>query len=134
MTEIYDGYFERRHRSTLLPDITNLPPCLLQLVSLLRHCAATKHPLLSNGAGKHFVSELLSLSSVVGEQWVVRSSTSNQGTDWCGVVPGANEPNITGVVDVFLQTVVGQTLLVAEVKSRVDTHTQRDRYIHTHTH
>ena len=51
VTEIYDGYFERRHRSTLLPDITNLPPCLLQLVSLLRHCAATNTHYSPTGQG-----------------------------------------------------------------------------------
>ena len=87
---------------------------------LLRHCAATKHPLFSNGAGKAFVSQLLSLSSITGEQWVVRSSTtSNPLTDWCGVVPGLREPAITGVVDILLQTMAGEPLLVGEVKSRV---------------
>ena len=72
-----------------------------------------------NGAGKQFLTELLCLSSVIGEHWVVRSSTtSNPTTDWCGVVPRGTEPQLTGVVDIMLKTVEGETLLVGEVKSR----------------
>ena len=115
--EVYEGCLERQPTLPVIPD---LPPCLIQLFALLRHCAATKHPLFSNGAGKAFVSQLLSLSSITGEQWVVRSSTtSNPLTDWCRVVPGLREPAITGVVDILLQTMAGEPLLVGEVKSRV---------------
>ena len=88
-------------------------------MDLLRHCAAADHNPFSNGAGKQFVTELLCLSSVMGEHWIVRSSTTtNPTTDWCGVVPRGTEPKITGVVDIILKTVEGETLLLAEVKSR----------------
>ena len=115
VTESYEAYFEGRS----IADIPNLPPSLQRLMDLLRHCAAADHNPFSNGAGKQFLTELLCLSSVIGEHWVVRSSTtSNPTTDWCGVVPQGTEPQLTGVVDIMLKTVEGETLLVGEVKYR----------------
>ena len=70
----------------------------------------TEHCIFSNGAGKAFVAELLKLSATVGETWLPKLSTT---TD--------PRHGVTGVADVILETIQGETLLVAEVKGEVRT-------------
>ena len=106
ITESYEAYFKGRS----IAYTPNLPPSLQRLMDLLHHSVA-----FSNGDGKRLVTELLCLSSVIGEHWVVWSSTtSNPTTDWCGVVPRGTEPQLTGVVDIILKMVEGETLLVRD--------------------
>ena len=93
----YNAFLEGR---PIPQHVHSVPPSLLPLLSLLCQCAATDHPLFSKGAGKKFVVQLLSLSSAIGELWVVRANTTtNPLTDCCGIVPCGRDPKLTGVAD-----------------------------------
>ena len=73
----------------------------------------------SNGSGKSFVYELLKLADLFVPTWVpTMSTTADPWSDWYGLpVCAGDRHRITGVADVMLQTLQGETLLVAEVKS-----------------
>ena len=99
--------------------IQDVPAPLAPIFMLLQYCKVNEHKLLSNGAGKYFLSHLLSLGPYVdiGHDWMVKmSTTSDPRSDWCGVVSLEN-PRISGVVDVLVETMNGTKLVVGEVKS-----------------
>jgi hypothetical protein len=86
-------------------------------MALLRYCDETGHSMFTNGAGKQLVAGFLNFCLFFGEPWFTKTSTTNvTRSDWCGVVPRAGEPKMTGVVDALLEMRGGTKLLCAEVK------------------
>ena len=61
--------------------------------------------LFCNGAGKQFLGHIFNLCFLIGEDWVAKSSTTqNPRHDWCGLQPRlGKDPNVTGVPDFCLQ-------------------------------
>ena len=114
----YSSFFaEGDCQPRAIPQCT--PPCLQRLFRLLQYCANTNSELFGyNGAGKTFLSELLSLLPLGGVTGYCKvSTTTNPKYDWCGVVPSQGEPNVCGVADVILETMEGLPLVVGEIKS-----------------
>ena len=83
---------------------------------MMMHCKMSGRSLFSNGSGKSFVCELLKLADLFVPTWVpTMSTTADPRSDWCGLPIRAGD--LTGVADVILQTLQGEILLIAEVKS-----------------
>ena len=116
----YENYFTSRRALT---KVENVPRPVQPLLQLMRYCHRTGANLFANGAGEQFLTHLLYLSSLLGDDWVVKfSTTSDPRTDWCGVTPrggSAGWQKATGVTDAQMETMEGVKLLVlvAEVKS-----------------
>ena len=103
--ELYKGLF-----SDGIPSLPpNLPPRLVPLLHFIQVTKEEKVHTFSNGAGKAFLSKLLSL--IPAEPWVRISTTNRPQTDWCGV----DGPRLFGVVDAAIVK-NGHWLVVGEVK------------------
>ena len=116
IAKAYDDLFMKRS-SMRVPE--EIPPSLSYLFYLMVVCNNTDHSLLSNGAGKVFLAELLRLSALFGVAWFPKLSTTNSPlSDWCGIPHLVGDPHhVFGVADLMLVTLEGEQLLLAEVKS-----------------
>ena len=101
----YENYFTSRRALT---KVENVPRPVQPLLQLMRYCHRTGANLFANGAGEQFLTHLLYLSSLLGDDWVVKfSTTSDPRTDWCGVTPrggSAGWQKATGVTDAQMET------------------------------
>ena len=99
-------------------DKSIVPPALLPLFKFMAAHHATGNSFFNNRAGKVFILHLLNvLVEMTDETWAVRiSTTTNSKTDWCGLRPSPDRPQICGVADFLLMTSDELPLAVGEVK------------------